>query len=423
MNNIIGFLKENNEASGYRVVSLKKETYELFFVHRKLETVRATDTTTTNVTVYVNHDGKTGDSSFAVYESMTDDDVKSHISSAVNRAKLVFNEPYELPDGGELEAEIESNMNEYEPRELAEKIADAVFAADCIENGSINATEIFLYRETFSIQNSRGINKTQVKYHALIEAIPTYTEGDESVELYEAYRFTEFNPGKITAEIAAKMKEVALRRKATKPQTPLSANIVLRDKEIASLMSELSYDLNYAAVYSQSNLHHKNDELQKGECDALNLSLVGQIRGSGSSSYFDDDGVTLRDTKLITNGIVTGYYGAHRFASYLKEPETGNLRCMKLEAGTLTENELEKLPYIECVSLSGLQVDLYNDYIGGEIRLAYRHENGKTEPITGITMSAKLSDVLNTLRLSENTTVSERYAGPDKLLMKNVTVM
>ena len=62
MNNIIGFLKENNEASGYRVVSLKKETYELFFVHRKLETVRATDTTTTNVTVYVNHDGKTGDS-------------------------------------------------------------------------------------------------------------------------------------------------------------------------------------------------------------------------------------------------------------------------------------------------------------------------------------------------------------------------
>ena len=42
MNNIIGFLKENNEASGYRVVSLKKETYELFFVHRKLETVRAT---------------------------------------------------------------------------------------------------------------------------------------------------------------------------------------------------------------------------------------------------------------------------------------------------------------------------------------------------------------------------------------------
>ena len=130
MNNIIGFLKENNEASGYRVVSLKKETYELFFVHRKLETVRATDTTTTNVTVYVNHDGKTGDSSFAVYESMTDDNVKSHISSAVNRAKLVFNEPYELPDGGELEAEIESNMNEYEPRELAAKIADAVFAAD-----------------------------------------------------------------------------------------------------------------------------------------------------------------------------------------------------------------------------------------------------------------------------------------------------
>ena len=89
----------------------------------------------------------------------------------------------------------------------------------------------------------------------------------------------------------------------------------------------------------------------------------------------------------------------------------------------LTDAELDAMPHIECVSLSGLQVDLYNDYIGGEIRLAYRHADGKAEPITGITMSAKLSEVLDTMRLSERIEVRERCAGPARLLLRGVKIM
>ena len=111
-----------------------------------------------------------------------------------------------------LEAELPSNLRDAEPRALAAGIADAVFAADCVEGGSINATEIFLYRDTVRVVNSRGIDKTQVKYRAMIEAIPTFTEGEDSVELYEAYRFTDFDPARVTSEIAEKMQEVSLRQ-------------------------------------------------------------------------------------------------------------------------------------------------------------------------------------------------------------------
>lgn len=422
---MIKLLKENKDINGYRVVSRKSSSYQLFFVHRKLETVRATDTEDTEVTVYVEHDGKLGDSGFTVYGSMSRDELAAKISSAAARARLVFNEPYELPEGGELSAELGSNLKDDDMHALAAKIADAVFAADTVPGGSINATEIFLYRTTVHIVNSRGIDKTQVKYSAMIEAIPTFTEGDESVELYEAFRFTELDPAAITKRISDKLAEVALRRKAIKPATPINATVVLRDSEIAALVGTLARDLNYAGVYTHSSLHHKGDELQNGDGDRINLSMVGQIRGSTSSSFFDGDGVELKDTELIRDGKVVGYYGPHRFAQYLNEPETGSLGCAKLAAGTLTEEELAREPYLECVSLSGLQVDLYNDYIGGEIRLAYLHD-GDTDtliPVTGISMSAKLSEVLNTLRLSTNETVSERYAGPDKLLMRNVTVI
>ena len=299
-----------------------------------------------------------------------------------------------------------------------------MFDADCVEGGSINATEIFLYRDTVRVMNSRGIDKTQVKYRAMIEAIPTFTDSNESVELYEAYRFTEFDAAAVTAEISEKMREVALRRKAVKPATPIEADVVLRGQEIDDLMSALAYDLTYAGVYVHSNLHKKGDVIQtSGSGDRLSLSMTARLRGSSRSAFFDGDGVKLADTALIEDGRVVGYFGSHRFASYLGEPETGELRCMTVASGTLTDAELDAMPHIECVSLSGLQVDLYNDYIGGEIRLAYRQADGKAEPITGITMSAKLSEVLDTMRLSERIEVRERCAGPARLLLRGVKIM
>lgn len=423
MKNIQALLNADKNVSGYRVIQTKTESHELFFVHKKLETVRTTDTCDTRVTVYVDHDGKTGDSTFAVYSSMSDSEIKDGIAAAAERAKLVFNEPYTPVEGNEEKTELKSELADIPMADAAEKIADAVFAADCGEGCSINATEIFVYRVTTHVVNSRGVDKTEVKHHAMIEAIPTFTDEKLSVELYEAYRSTSLDTDDITREISEKMQEVALRYKAIKPETPIKANIVLRSQEITGLMGELSYDLEYSGVYTHSNLHKKGDILQSGDCDRITLTRCGSMEGSFASRSFDDDGVTLTQQTLIKDGEVVGYFGSHRFAYYLGEPDTGSLGCIKLECGTLEASELEKAPYIECVSMSGLQVDLYNDYIGGEIRLAYMHDGEKVTPITGITMSGKLSEVLSGMRLSSKAVVSGRYSGPDKMLIKNITVM
>jgi predicted Zn-dependent protease len=255
MTDIIKVLKANSSVDDYRVTSTKRESYELFFVHKNLETVRSTDTVTTQVTVYVNHDGKLGSSDFSVYDYMTDSDIEETVNSAVSRAKLVFNEPYEIPEGGFFEAEAPSNFTEYTVQELASKISEAVFAADTIEGGSINATEIFIYKDIISVKNSRGADKTQTKYHAMIEAIPTWNESGESVELYENYTFTEFNTSAITEEISGKMREVRDRYHAQKPQTPICCNVILNPKEIMRLVGSFGRDLSFANIYSHSNLH------------------------------------------------------------------------------------------------------------------------------------------------------------------------
>ena len=426
MTDVKALLEKNSRVSDWRISQTETRSYELFFVHKNLETVRSTDTTATSVTVYVDHDGAKGDSTFAVYASMTDEDTEKKIDQAVKRALLVSNQPYELPEGGELKAELPTNMEFTDPQTLGRQIADAVFAADTVPGGSINACEVFLYRDEKRVRNSKGIDKTQVTHRVMIEAIPTFTEGNESVELYEDYRFTEFDAAKITAEIAGKMQEVKDRFTAKKPQTPLTVNVMLRPQEIWELLSELAYDANYAAVYAHANLHKVGDDWQSGgDGDKLTFSLKSILPGCESSAYFDNDGAALHDTRILKEGVVENQFGSTRYGQYLnvKQP-TGDLPfCVSAEKGTLQQADMKKAPYIECVSLSGLQLDLYNDYIGGEIRLAYYFDGEKTVPVTGISMSAKLSEVLASLRLTDDTVVQGAYEGPSRLLMKNVSVL
>ncbi len=424
MTDVIRILEKTEGLKGYKINEYKKTSYELFFVHKSLETVRSTDTTTTDVTVYVEHDGRIGDSSFSVYKSMGEKEIEESVQKAVARAALVSNEPYELVPGGTLEAAVPTNLDRYSPEEMGRMIADAVYAADTVPGGSINALEIFITRNTSRVVNSRGVDKTQTVHHVMIEAIPTFTDEKQSVELYEDYRFAEFDAEKITAEIADKMKEVADRANAVKPGKGFTADVLLRPGEIDELLWSLAEDCDYATIYQRANLHKEGDNLQEGDGDKLTVTLKGIIEGSVRSAFFDGDGSSLADTVVIKDGVVCGSYGSSRFGQYLgvKEP-SGNLGCLKAEPGTLTDEQLISAPYLEVVSMSGIQIEPYSDYIGGEIRLAYMHEGGKTVPMTGISMSGKLSEVLATLRLHEKTCVYMAYEGPKSLLLKNMEIL
>ncbi len=427
MKNRIELLKkllgENKEVSDYKINFVGTESSELFFVGKKLETARATDVCDILVTVYKDHDGKKGESAFSVYESMTEADLKEKIAAAVTRAKLVSNEPYDIVSGKIAQRDVSSNFSDYEPKELAALIAKAVQKADLLVSGAINALEIFVYRHETKVLNSKGVDVTEIKYDAMIEAIPTWNENGESVELYEAYRFTEFDEAEIIAEINEKIREVRDRRHAAKPAEKIEADVVLNMQEAGELFSELAGDLNYASVYSHLNLHKLGEDLQHGDGDKITITMKGEMKGSDYSAAFDSDGFELADKTIVENGKVTGYYGMNRFAAYLGEKPTGNLRCVGVNAGTLSDDELEKTTYLECISLSGLQLDLYNDYIGGEIRLAYLHKDGKTIPVTGISMSGRLSNVLSSIRLSDKVKVRRNYGGPYKVLLKGMEIL
>ena len=422
MINIEKLLKECSVAE-WKINSTKTESYELFFVHSKLETVRATDTDASTITVYLDHDGKKGQSSFKLYASTTEAEARAKINSALEKASLISNEYYTLPESESLDGAIESNFSDYAPKDVAKEIADSVFSADMLGMGSMNALEIFINKYTVIVKNSRGIDKREVKYSAMIEAIPTWNEG-ESVELYEAIRTSEFDYDKIKNEIETKMREVRDRGRAKAPETKLTCPVVLPAEELSQLFGEIAHTLNFSSVYTKQNPFSEGDAIQNDPIgDKITVTMKGQLKGSTASALFDGDGTTLTDVKVIENGIATAYFGGDRFAQYLGKKATGELSCYEVGCGTLTDEKLNSAPYFECVSMSGLQLDIYNDYIGGEVRLAYYFDGEKKIPVTGISISGKLSDALNSIRLSQDSKQAGRYKGPKLAIFDGIEIV
>lgn len=423
MKTTIELLRANAQVSDYKINIHRKESYELFFVKGKLETVRCTDTCDKEVTVYVNHGEYKGDSQFFIYPSTTAEQIGELIEEAVGKALLINNQTYELPGAEQGDYVVESNFSQYAPADLAAEIAKAVFAANTDPDGSLNSVEVFINKHTESVQNSRGLDKTQIRYDAMVEAIPTYNGAEQSVELYEQYNFSSLNVEEIDREIADKMGQVKARFTAVKPAHIDSCSVILNKQELSRLFGSITNDLGYASVYSHMNLHKKGDAIQTApEGDKLGITMAGEAEGNVRSAKFDADGLSLGSIRLVEDGKAVNYYGSNRYGQYLGEKPTGVLPCLLVDAGSADDALFRAGPYLEVVSMSGLQVDLNTNYIGGEIRLAYYHDGSEVRPVTGVSVSGELNDVLNHIVLSARTGVHNGYVGPEKAILKNMRI-
>ena len=420
---MIAALKANAQVSDYKINLTAKESYECFYVKGRLETVRCTETCDKVVTVYVDHDGFKGDSQFYVYPSTTEAELSELIEKAVQKASLLNNKKYTLPEKETGEYEVESNFSAYTQAELASKIADCVFAANTVENADLNSVEVFVNRYTDTVVNSRGICKTQVRYDAMVEAIPTYNGEAESVELYQQYNFSTFDTEAVKQEISQKLQEVKARASAVKPDFSLDCKVILNTQELGELFGTLCRELNFATVYAHAGVFHKGDAIQENPTgDKITITMAGAVPGNIRSAHFDSDGMTLQDRTIVEEGKAVAYYGANRFGQYLEETPTGNLRCIQVTPGSACAKCLSEGPYLEVLSMSGLQVDTFTDYIGGEIRLAYYYDGEKITPFTGISITGSLKQVLASIRLSCETAVDNGYTGPKKAILTGMKI-
>jgi predicted Zn-dependent protease len=423
MEKIINLLKKYDDISDYRIIKNDVDSYELFFVHESLETVRATSTSSLEVTLYVDFKSYRGNSTFSINNADDEESINAKIVNAINMAKLITNKKFKLPKDEVLDETLKSNFSDYEPKVLGAKMFNILKECSSKVKGQLNATEIFIYKTTTHLINSKGIDKKCIKYSSMIETIPTYDTKNDSVEIYTQLNFTSFDEKWLKEQISQALKDVTARSKAKKLDHDINVNVILRPQEIEQIIRAYVNELNYMTIYNKFNILNVNDDIQQNsQGDKLNVSILGQIENCSSSRLFDNDGITLKKKVLIKGGVLVNTYGSNTYAQYLHKKPTGDLNLISLGKGKKSPKELKENPYLECASFSGLQVDLMNDYIGGEVRLAYYFDGQKTTPVTSLSISGKLSEVIKNIVLSNKITTVDSYKGPSLALLTGMKI-
>lgn len=415
---IVKLIQNNNQVSDYLISENKETSHQAFFVLGKLETTRLVEVTEYEVTVYVRHDDKIGSSTFIVSHKLSNKELEEKINEAVKAAKFVFNKDYNLVNGLKKKT-VKDNEFSDSFDDMLNKI-NGIMQRISKPNIKFNAVEIFYDEKTIHLLNSRGVNLTKTNYSLNIESIPSYDGDKDRVEIYKMDRYNTLDYQKIEEDMVNSLNDVRIRYEATKLPKAQKIDIVLREKEIEEFFYEYISDYGYAVVYSGGTDKKIGDTLQE---ENAKTKLTISLTPSSKSNFFDNQGVLLKKNTIIENGVLKSYYGSNQYGQYIGIEPTGVADELLVKKGSKSAESITKGKYIEIISLSGIQVDMHADYIGGEVRLGVLHDKDKTIPLNGFSFSTSFSKAINNLVLSKETVKIHGYQGPKLLRIKGVEVM
>lgn len=422
MNKLIRRLEKNSDVSGWLIAQEQALSAQGFYVLQKLETRRVADTTEYKVTVYrdFQEDGTsyTGSASFLVSHDLTAAQIDRQIREALYAASFVKNPAYTLVEGGPKKTFRGRSFGE-DPFQIIDQVAEAFFARSTPE-ARFNSFEVFITQTTTRIRNSRGVDRSKRLQQIFVEAIPS-CYGAQKVELYKTYRYDKPDREKMSMDAAQALADVALRCQAVRPEVPIgTCAVLLRQEEARGLFYELIWNYSYAGVVKGTADKKIGDALQPDpRGDVLDIRLEAPSK----ADMFDQDGALAVPTQVVAQGLLNAYYGNNQYGCYLGLPSTGSATALHVGKGRKSVQSMKKKPYVEIVAMSGIQIDVYSDYIGGEVRLANYFDGERLRPISGFSISGSIRECLKDLGLSREGAQIPNYTGPAFVRLPNMNIL
>ena len=427
MKRLFDLLKNTKEVSDYKIADIKTHSYQLFFVKKSLETNRVSDSREIEVTIYVNENGMRGNGQFKYADYLSDKELAEKLEEAIFNAKLALNPPFEIPGPQPEPIKIESNLADRDFAEVAEDVANAVFANDMDDVLYSAATEIFINKVEKHIVNSRGLDVNETRYYGEIELIPSYDTKEKEVEIYHMARFSNFDFDAIKEEVRGVLNMVKDRYNAIDlPKNLNGTNIIIDGDEVGQVFGFFVEDLHYSTKFMKSNLFELGGSVQGDDIQGTKLNLTGvpSYPGAMGSRSVDNDGISLRERCLVKDGIAQSRFGNNQFGYYLQEKHiSGELPVFIVGKGDVSFKEMAKKPYIRCVRFSSMQMDRMTGLVGGEVRLGYYFDGEKEIPVTGFTFTGNLHELKGLMVYSSEEVTYARYHGPKYLLLPKTNII
>ena len=419
---LIKALKATKTITGWLIDENTTKAAQAFYVMQKLETTRLVDTLEYNVTVYKdfseNGVAYTGSSSFALSHKLSTKELTAKIEEAAFAASLVKNKQYALVPGTTRKSWKQKPFG-YEPFALLDQIAK-VFFAEAQANLRFNSLELFHTTVTNHVVSSLGVDYKKTLHRIDVEAIPSFDGHDNKVELYRYFTYKKVDFDVFRSDAKTALSDVTARYEAKAISNVTKTDVMLRDEDVRSLFENLIEDYSYDSVYRKTTDKVIGDAIQKDvKGEYLNIAM----QPASKADAFDRDGVLLKPINLIQQGVIANYFGSNQYAQYLGLKPNGNLRTIVVSKGQSNLAKMAKKPHLEIIALSGIQIDMYAHYIGGEVRLAIYFDGKYYHPVSGFSFSGNIDSCLSSLSMSKEKVSLHGYEGPKYVMLRNMEIL
>lgn len=447
LDTILNALKQK-QISAFRLIEEKEESAELFYIKKRLDMHREKKVKRYSVIVYrdfsvpASEGGDPlkmrGSSGFRIEPGMNAEEIEKAIDSAWYAASFVKNPFYEIPKNiTSGHVVMDSTLCPYTPAEAAARMAGALFAADsaagdsagagCTEKNQaagarINSAEIFAVRHTMHILNSEGVDVSYESKKVKGEFIVQCREPLD-VELYQSFSYDGLEEAALSKKAVKALSMAEQRAKAVSAPSSGTYDVILSNSDIGHFFDYYRMKTGSSSVYAKYSDFQVGTAAQGEEAagDRVTIALKAE-------EPFSIEGIPMKDRTLLDRGEVRLISGGARFAYYLGIEPTGDYDKIEVAPGSLSlaalreEAGKETGRFLEIVSFSDFQMDPISGFFGGEIRLAFLHENGTVTPVTGGSLQGSILKAQQDMYLSQERMQEEGYEGPASILLKSLNV-
>ena len=418
MEKIIIKTLEKLQIADYRIRREENTSMQLYFIKKKLDMRRLSDTTLYTVTVFrdITEDGDKlrGSSDAFLFPDMDPDEMEKALADAYQAAAHAGN-PYYPLYAGQKETEIPCPVD-LPLEEAVRRMTEALFAADCREDAFLNSSELYVETGRVHIISSAGCDVTYTQFDCNGEIV-TQCLTPRNVEQFTHFRYRTPDAGALKQKVADALETVCDRAKAENCPKTGTYDIVLYGQHLRTLLDLYLRRAAAGMVYPGYSDYAPGMELQGEEVSGERLNLVLL-----PDAPYSPEGIPMKERQLIREGRLECLYGDSRFCSYLGVEPTGNYHRVRLDNGSLPFDELAR-GCLYPVSFSDFQMDAMTGYFGGEIRLAYLfHEDGSFELLTGGSINGSLLEKQQDLTFSTEHYHDASYEGPYAVRIRGVAV-
>lgn len=414
---------------GWKLTVKEIEGTQGYFILDRKEMMRAQNAVEAKLIVYKDFykEGERyrGSMGIELFPTMTDTEIIEKINLAVAGASAVKNRWYPLPSSKTYRT-VQSTkpVSRFDTHEVIDWIsilADDVYRHNRPEV-DFNATEIFISKERYRFLNSEGLEHSWTAYSGMIQLVTTAKGTDEEVELFDLFSFSDYSRQRIDQKIEQQIDSVIDRAVSIPLPVLREIPVILKRAAVPEIFDYFRYQASAEAVFQGTSNYRKGKSILPEKGDPLNITISPFIMGSPRNNKIDADGIVPEEVHIMENSTVKQLVADIQFGTYLKEHITGISSNIKVDAGTMKSSDFENSPYLEAVEFSDFTVDRITGDFGGEIRLAYYFDGTKRIPVTGGSITGKIENVINTMRMSDTTITYGSYSGPDFLFLPGVNI-